>query len=76
MSNQKNPEIYLMLLPNDRVADVLEDWLARNLACNLTLRRAKTKGHTVIETSDVIFAARIKQWHGCLKVHIIKEERQ
>lgn len=76
MSNQKNPKIYLMLLPNDRVADVLEDWLARNLACNLTLRRAKTKGHTVIETSDVIFAARIQQWHRYLKVHIIKEEMQ
>ena len=25
MSNQKNPEIYLMLLPNDRVSGVLEE---------------------------------------------------
>ena len=68
-------ETYLQLLPNDRVSGVIEEWLARNLACNLTLRRAKTKGHTVIETSDVIFAARIQQWHGCLKVHIRKNSK-
>ena len=68
-------ETYLQLLPNDRVSGVIEEWLARNLACNLTLRRAKTKGHTVIETSDVIFASHIQQWHGCLEVYIRKNSK-
>ena len=69
MSNQKNPKIYLMLLPDDRVSGVLEEWIARNLAYHLTLRRAKAKGYTVVETSDVIFASHIQQRHGCVEVY-------
>lgn len=72
----KTNETYLLLLPNDHVEGMIEDWLARNLECNLTLRRAKTKGHTVVETNDVLFANRIQQWHGCRQVFIRKEERQ
>lgn len=63
-------ETYLLLLPNDQVSAVLDDWMERNLECNLTLRRAKTRRHTVIETSAVLFAHRILKWYGCKKVHI------
>lgn len=41
MSNQKPPEIYLMLLPNDRVSGVLEEWLARNPQTEVVHQRAK-----------------------------------
>lgn len=49
---------------------MVEDWAERGVESDLRLRKAKTKGHIVIETRDMIFASRIRQWHPSCKVNI------
>lgn len=63
-------KLYQLLLRHDEVAAVVEDWAARGIESDLRLRRAKTKGHIVIETRDVIYASHIRQWHPSCKVNI------
>lgn len=54
-------KLYQLLLAKDEAAAVVEDWAERAVKSDLRLRKAKTKGHIVIETRDVIFASRIRQ---------------
>lgn len=63
-------KLYQLLLAKDEAAAVVEDWAERDVESDLRLRKAKTKGHIVIETRDVIFASRIRQWHPSCKVNI------
>jgi hypothetical protein len=63
-------QLYQLLLAKDEVAAVVEDWAERGVESDLRLRKAKTKGHIVMETRDVIFASRIRQWHPSCKVNI------
>lgn len=63
-------KLYQLLLAKDEAAAVVEDWAERGVESDLRLRKAKTKGHIVIETRDVIFASRIRQWHPSCKVNI------
>lgn len=63
-------KLYQLLLRHYEVAAVVEDWAARGIESDLRLRRAKTKGHIVIETNDVIYASHIRQWHPSCKVNI------
>lgn len=63
-------KLYQLLLAKDEAAAVVEDWAERGVENDLRLRKAKTKGHIVIETRDVIFASRIRQWHPSCKVNI------
>lgn len=51
---------YQLLLKGSEAADVVEDWAERNIESDLRIRRAKTPGCAVIETSDVLFAAKIR----------------
>lgn len=62
-------KLYQLLLAKDEAA-VVEDWAERGVESDLRLRKAKTKGYIVIETRDVIFASRIRQWHPSCKVNI------
>lgn len=62
-------KLYQLLLAKDEAA-VVEDWAERGVESDLRLRKAKTKGHIVIETRDVIFASRIREWHPSCKVNI------
>lgn len=63
-------KLYQLLLPKDEAAEVARDWAERNIESDLRLRKAKTKWHIVIETRDVIFASRIREWHPSCKVNI------
>lgn len=59
-------ETFQILVWNFSVRQIIEEWEEREIATDLRLRRAKTRGHTVIETKDVLFANSIRQWHpGC-----------
>jgi len=62
-------KLYQLLLAKDEAA-VVEDWAECGVESDLRLRKAKTKGHIVIETRDVIFASRIREWHPSCKVNI------
>lgn len=63
-------KLYQLLLPKDEAAEVARDWAERNIESDLRLRRAKTRGHIVIETRDVMFARNIQVWHPSCKVNI------
>lgn len=64
---------YQILVKGESVSTIVEDWLYSG-TCDITLRRAKTKGCRVIETTDVVYAARIVKWlHASLKVNIVKQ---
>lgn len=55
------------------MSGIIDDWLYKGEA-DITLRKAKTKGCRVIETTDPIYAARIVQWlHAAEKVNIVKQ---
>lgn len=59
-----------MLVANISLEDIVNDWYETNQECDLRLRRAKTKGHTVIETKGVMFACRILRQHPGVRVNI------
>ena len=63
-------KLYQLLLTRSEAVEVAEDWTERNMESDLRLRKAKTKGHVVIETKDVIFARNIQIWHPSCKVNI------
>lgn len=63
-------KLYQLLLPKDEAAEVARDWAERNIESDLRLRKAKTRGHIVIETRDVMFARNIQVWHPLCKVNI------
>lgn len=63
-------KLYQLLLPKDEAAEVARDWVERNIKSDLRLRKAKTRGHIVIETRDVMFARNILAWHPSCKVNI------
>lgn len=44
-------KLYQILLPGREALGVMEDWLECNIETDIRLRRAKTKGHLVIETT-------------------------
>ena len=62
--------MYQLLLTRSEAVAVAEDWAERDMESDLRLRKAKTKGHVVIETRDVIFARNIQVWHPSCKVNI------
>lgn len=54
----------------------MDEWLEGNWQCDLTVHRSqKNKGCVVLETTDLMFAARIVQWHTYEKV-TYKREKQ
>ena len=68
-------EKYQILVRSDRVAGVMEDWVHSG-TCDITLRRARTKGCRVIETTDTVYAARIVKWlRAAEKVNIKQVQR-
>lgn len=50
-------KLYQILLKEQEAEAVVDDWVERNIQSDLRLRRAKTKGHVVIETRDVMFCS-------------------
>ena len=63
-------KLFQILLKGSEAEGVVNDWLERNIQADIRLRRAKTRGHIVIETSDVMFARNIQVWHPSCKINI------
>ena len=73
MENYTRKELYQILLKKSELRGIIEDWDERNIQCDLCIRRAKTNGHVVVETRDVMFANNIQRWHPGCKVNIKQE---
>lgn len=66
MNDYKGTEIFQILIKGCEANGILEYWIDKNLKTDLRFRRAKTRGHVVIETKDVLFANYIRRWYpGC-----------
>ena len=65
--------VFQILLDGSSSRAVLDDWLERNIQSDLKVRRAKTPGHVVIETGDVLFARNVPIWNPSCKVNIKKK---
>lgn len=63
-------ETILLLVKSDAARVILDDWLDEGVESDIRIRRAKTAGHVVIETHDVLFATRIRRYHPGCKVHM------
>lgn len=65
---QQGDTIYI-LMDGMSAHGLLEDWLSHSYECDLNIRRSqKNKGKVVIETSDLMWASRIIEWHPYEKV--------
>lgn len=71
----KKPMVkYQILVKCDRVAMVIDEWMNRGTS-DITLRRAKTKGCRVIETTDVLYAQRLVKWlQVAVQINIVKQK--
>lgn len=65
-------ELFQILLTGSEAAEVMEEWIQKNIQADIRFRRAKTKGHVVMETQDVLFASHIVNWHPGCQVNIKK----
>lgn len=63
-------ETFQLLIKNICAASVVDEWVERDIQSDLRIRRAKTKGHVVMETNDVMFARQIQMWHPHCQVNI------
>lgn len=70
MGEYKGTETFQILVKSHEAKGILESWVDKNLETDLRFRRAKTKGHTVIETKDVLFANYIRNWYPGCQVNI------
>ena len=62
--------VFQLLLKSQEATGVVNEWLEMNRQADLRIRRAKTHGHVVIETTEVIFAGHIIQWWPDTKVNV------
>lgn len=62
---------FQLLLRGSEAADVVRDWDFREVEADLRIRRAKTPGCVVVETTDVMFARHVFVEHPDAKVNIV-----
>lgn len=63
-------KLYQLLLTRQEAVLAAEDWSESNRTADLRLRRARTPGHVVLETTDTMWAARIKRMYPSCRVAI------
>ena len=68
------PPTIQLLVRDSEAAEIAEDWARRSIECDLRLRRAKTPGHVVVETKNVIFANHVRRWHPGCQVYIRNDQ--
>lgn len=70
----KEGDTIQVLIHGSHIGAVMEDWLESRRECDIRVRRAKTKGCIVLETTDLLYAAHIVQWFPDVKVNIKKQK--
>ena len=69
----KEGDTIQLLIHGSHIGAVMEDWLDGNREGDIKVRRAKTKGCIVLETTDILYAAHIVQWFPNVKTNIKKQ---
>ena len=66
MSEYKGTETFRLLVKKHEASSIIDEWAEREIQSDVRVRRAKTRGHVVIETKDVIFSSFVqKNWPSC-----------
>lgn len=72
MDTYTGNEVFQILIKKSEARDIVEDWADRNMEFDLRFRKAKTRGHVVVELKDVVYANNIRMWHPNCKIQIKK----
>jgi hypothetical protein len=67
--------VFQLLLKNPEATSIVNEWLEMNRQADLRIRRAKTPGHVVIETTEALFASHVIQWWPHVKVNVKEPTR-
>ena len=66
MSEYKGTETFQLLVKKSEACSIINEWAERDIQTDVRLRRAKTLGHVVVETKDVVFSAYVQRnWPSC-----------
>ena len=69
LDDYRQGDTIYILLKKSQAESVMDEWLEGNWQSDMTVHRSqKTKGCVVLETTDLMFAARIIQWKPYEKV--------
>ena len=63
-------DVFRLLIKGNTAREIVDDWYEGNQKCDIRLRRAKTPGCVVIETTDTLFAHRILRHYPTCRVSI------
>lgn len=66
----KDGMVFQLLVCGHDAGCILEDWYRDRMKGDLRVRRAKTLGCCVIETTDLLFAARVIRRNPGTRVHV------
>lgn len=65
-------ELFQLLVRNADARSVVEEWVERRIETDLRIRKAKTRGFRVIETTDILFAKYVTAHYKDCQVRIKK----
>ena len=63
-------ELFQLLVRNEDARSVVEEWDERRIETDLRIRKAKTRGYRVIETTDILFAKYVMTHYRDCKINI------
>ena len=63
-------ELFQLLVRNADARSVVEEWVERRIETDLRIRKAKTRGYRVIETTDILFAKYVMTHYRDCKINI------
>lgn len=64
--------VFQLLVKDFETRSVVDEWVARRIETDLRIRKAKTRGFRVVETTDVLFANYVRTHYKDCKVNIKK----
>ena len=70
MEEYKGTEMFQLLVSKHDAASIIDEWAEREMKTDIRIRRARTRGHVVVETRDVLFASFINRYYPYCKVNI------
>ena len=65
-------EVFQLLVRDFDTRSVVDEWVARRIETDLRIRKAKTRGFRVVETTDVLFANYVRTHYKDVRVNIKK----
>ena len=68
--------VFQLLLKGKEAARVVEEWFTMNRQADLRIRRAKTHGHVVVETTELLFASHVLTWWPGININIKEAKKQ